>query len=183
MVLLALDAGGAVSEPDAGAVWVEIRYCQAVVPELMFHILLHPVERSLGRDVAQGIALQRCERVGGGVQLGWSRSAFVQGVHQPVLKEVIKLGKIRLGQTADQERKACRLVYKQHAVAALQGNQIGVPTAQWAVARIVGSAGTGSGVRQQAEGVYRQFGEELLGAMQLNHRSSAQPWGQIGLSS
>ena len=55
---------------------------------------------------------------------------FEQGIHETILKEPIKLGEVGFFQCRDKHRKTGRTMDEQYALATLQQDQIGVPTAQ-----------------------------------------------------
>lgn len=149
----------------------QVGHIDAVVPEHVFHISLHLVKGAEYGAVARGISLQGLQAGVGGIHVVGVGVAFEQGIHEGIDKAVIELGKVGLGQAGNEHRKSGGVVHHEHALAALQGEQVGVPAGQGAGGHCGAlvqprSALTGG---KLPVGIQRQFGAQFLGGVEMQH--------------
>lgn len=177
----ALGLGGTVGQPGAGAVTAEVGHVDVVVPEHVLHVALHLAKGAQDGAVAGVVPLQGLQAGVGGIHVVGVGAALQQGIHEGVDKVVVELGEVGLGQAGDEHRKAGGVVHHEHALAALQGEQVGVPAGQGAGGHGAAQCEPGGALagRELAVGIKRQFGAQLLGGVEVQHGGVRGDWGRV----
>lgn len=109
------------------------------------------------------------ERVCRGIHVRAIGTGLEQGVHQSVLEPPVQLREIRFCQASRQHRKTSGVMNKQHTVAALDGEQVGVPAAQRALGLVVGCLRAQQLSLKPTVRIQRQLRQQLSCAVKADH--------------